>query len=265
MQTSYTYDPFGNPSVSGAASGNRLQYTGLPNDGTGLQYNRARYYDPTLQRFISADPAGFGGGSLNLYSYVGNSPTNGTDPSGQMAQLVFGCAVGAAWGVGLVLDLAGRKADLNGYLRAAAAGCAVGTLIAGGVTAGLGLAAGAGLAASVGASAAAGDAESTAEGAGADASSQVQFDWNRAAHIFRNATGHVNPATNAEKEAYAKLFERVASNLENARPDFPLDPNAVRAGVKAFTEALDTGEQVWVYVRNGLIEDAGVNPPGEWR
>ena len=111
MQTSYTYDPFGNPSVSGAASGNRLQYTGLPNDGTGLQYNRARHYDPTLQRFISADPAGFGGGSLNLYSYVGNSPTNGTDPSGLSAPGVGSFGAGAP-------TLGGRKGVVADDLEA---------------------------------------------------------------------------------------------------------------------------------------------------
>jgi uncharacterized protein RhaS with RHS repeats len=35
-----------------------------------------------LQRFISEDPVGFSGGDANLYGYVGNNPTNYTDPSG---------------------------------------------------------------------------------------------------------------------------------------------------------------------------------------
>jgi len=42
----------------------------------------ARYYHPGLQRFISEDPIGFGGGDVNLYAYVGNSPTNFDDPLG---------------------------------------------------------------------------------------------------------------------------------------------------------------------------------------
>ncbi|MBI3462977.1 MAG: RHS repeat-associated core domain-containing protein [Planctomycetes bacterium] len=49
---------------------------------TGLQYNRARYYDPAVGRWISEDRIGFGAGDANLSRYVGNGPTNSTDPSG---------------------------------------------------------------------------------------------------------------------------------------------------------------------------------------
>ncbi|HEX6291760.1 MAG TPA: RHS repeat-associated core domain-containing protein [Herpetosiphonaceae bacterium] len=82
VQTEYTYDPFGNTTASGAPNANASQYTGRENDGTGLYYYRARYYSPTFQRFISEDPMGFAGGDVNLYAYVGNSPTNFTDPRG---------------------------------------------------------------------------------------------------------------------------------------------------------------------------------------
>ncbi len=44
---------------------------------------RARYYDPTTQRFLSQDPIGFASGDFNFYRYVGNSPANFRDPSGQ--------------------------------------------------------------------------------------------------------------------------------------------------------------------------------------
>ncbi len=50
-----------------------------------LYYNRARWYDPAMQRFISQDPLGFAAGDTNLYRYCGNSPTNATDPSGMTA------------------------------------------------------------------------------------------------------------------------------------------------------------------------------------
>jgi RHS repeat-associated protein len=89
--TQYTYDPFGNTTVTGAASTNPFQYTGRENDGTGLYYYRARYYSPHLQRFISEDPLGFGADSVNFYDYVGNSPSNFTDPFGLQA-LPPGCS-----------------------------------------------------------------------------------------------------------------------------------------------------------------------------
>jgi len=48
---------------------------------TGLYHMGARYYDPALGRWLSEDPAGITGG-INLYSYAGNDPVNGRDPSG---------------------------------------------------------------------------------------------------------------------------------------------------------------------------------------
>jgi RHS repeat-associated protein len=68
----------------------RFGYTGRELDSeTGLYYYRARYYDPSTGRFISADPIGFDAGDANLYRYVFNSPTNYTDPSGNFPWLVF--------------------------------------------------------------------------------------------------------------------------------------------------------------------------------
>jgi RHS repeat-associated protein len=82
VSTEYTYDPFGETARSGAASAHAGQYTGRENDRTGLYYYRARYYSPKLQRFISEDPLGFGGGDVNLYAYVGNDPVRFSDPLG---------------------------------------------------------------------------------------------------------------------------------------------------------------------------------------
>ncbi len=48
---------------------------------TGLHYNRFRYYDPQLGRYISPDPLGVLGG-LDLYAYADNDPINGMDPLG---------------------------------------------------------------------------------------------------------------------------------------------------------------------------------------
>ncbi len=82
IQTQYTYEPYGKATVIGAASGNPFQYTGRENDGTGLYYYRARYYNPALQRLLSEDPTHFEGGDTNLYAYVGASPIDYRDPMG---------------------------------------------------------------------------------------------------------------------------------------------------------------------------------------
>ena len=81
LQTQYNYDPFGGTWSGGAASSNGSQYAGRENDGTGLYYNRARYYAPSLQRFISEDPIEFAGG-INQYAYVENNPISFNDPLG---------------------------------------------------------------------------------------------------------------------------------------------------------------------------------------
>ncbi len=81
LNTSYTYEPFGNTTVSGS-SANPYQFTGRENDATGLYFYRARYYSPTFQRFVSQDPIGFAGGGPNLYGYVLNNPISFIDPFG---------------------------------------------------------------------------------------------------------------------------------------------------------------------------------------
>lgn len=78
----YTYEPFGATSVGGTPSSNSYQFTGRENDGTSLYYYRARYYSPTLQRFIAEDPLGFLGGDSDLYAYVLDNPALFVDPLG---------------------------------------------------------------------------------------------------------------------------------------------------------------------------------------
>ena len=66
------------------------RFTGKPySAATGLYYYGARWYDPTIGRFISQDP--YPGRlsnpqTLNPYTYVLNSPTNGVDPSGEISE-----------------------------------------------------------------------------------------------------------------------------------------------------------------------------------
>ena len=81
LPTMYTYEPFGATSTTGSPASSPYDFTGRENDLTGLKYYRARYYQPTLQRFISEDPIGVRGG-INLYEYVGGNPISRLDPLG---------------------------------------------------------------------------------------------------------------------------------------------------------------------------------------
>jgi len=81
IATAYGYSPYGETVRSGEDSGNTAQYTGRENDGTGMYYYRARYYEPGIKRFLAEDPIGLQGGN-NFYRYVYGNPAGLTDPFG---------------------------------------------------------------------------------------------------------------------------------------------------------------------------------------
>jgi len=99
------YYPFGQTRLNSGSVNLHHKYTGQEEDAeTGLYYYNARYYDPAIGRFISADtlvqnysdPQ-----TLNRYSYVRNNPLLYTDPSGHwfgiddLVVSVIGAVVGA--------------------------------------------------------------------------------------------------------------------------------------------------------------------------
>ncbi|MCL4722796.1 MAG: RHS repeat-associated core domain-containing protein [Rhodocyclaceae bacterium] len=97
IQNWYAYSPYGESQSLGDGGGNPLQYTGRENDGTGLYYYRARYYDPRLKQFISDDPIGLAGG-VNYRSYVNGNPVVYTDPSGRYIWIAGGAIAGGIFG-----------------------------------------------------------------------------------------------------------------------------------------------------------------------
>ncbi len=80
------YYPFGETLSDTSPTTTKHKYTSQELDTeTGLYYYNARYYDPALGRFISADtivPDPTNPQALNRYSYVINNPLKYTDPSG---------------------------------------------------------------------------------------------------------------------------------------------------------------------------------------
>jgi RHS repeat-associated protein len=81
------FDPFGRTDNPGwTETGVLTGFTGHEHDPEmGLINMRGRVYDAALARFLTADPFvqnPMSGQGLNRYSYVENSPMNGTDPSG---------------------------------------------------------------------------------------------------------------------------------------------------------------------------------------
>lgn len=85
-QYGYTrYYPYGSTRDSSGSLDTDKKFTGQRLDGTGLYYYGARYYDPTIGRFISPDTTGqslVNPQSLNRYSYCLNNPLMYTDPTG---------------------------------------------------------------------------------------------------------------------------------------------------------------------------------------
>nr|WP_297709225.1 RHS repeat-associated core domain-containing protein [uncultured Butyrivibrio sp.] len=127
----YEYDLWGNPvsqnenvftkkvngktvtitDEQGILGKNPLRYRGYYYDKeTGFYYLNARYYDPVVHRFISAEPnhklckydKNLGINAYNLYTYCGNDPVNLLDQTGEFAitaTVMICVAIGAATGM----------------------------------------------------------------------------------------------------------------------------------------------------------------------
>src|SRR5207244_10223776 len=89
-------DAFGLTVASTGSTGTPFFFAGghgyQSDAASGLMLLGARYYDPSVGRFIGRDPIRYRGGA-NLYAYVLNCPTNDADPSGCFAPIVVGYIV----------------------------------------------------------------------------------------------------------------------------------------------------------------------------
>ncbi len=154
------YTPFGEELQGPTANDDQTGYTGhIKDSSTGLNYMQARYYDPVIGRFLAVDPIQFSASQphmFNRYSYVGNSPTIYTDPTGNCrdcyADLVasgkaqalrqqaqgagsrndpVASALRSVFGIGAGMSPAGLALDAKDFKAAAADGDNIGMIAAG--------------------------------------------------------------------------------------------------------------------------------------
>ena len=88
--SSIKYSPFGSDVEASRGFQINYKYTGKEQDISKLYYYGARYFDPTLGRFLASDnllPNAFDSQQLNRFSYVKNNPLKWTDPSGHSLEL----------------------------------------------------------------------------------------------------------------------------------------------------------------------------------
>jgi RHS repeat-associated protein len=120
VQQQYLYDAYGTLlNMQPANALTSLLYSGEQfNPVAGLQYLRARWYDPSTGRFTRMDP--YGGNvqdplGLHKYTYANGNPVTGVDPTGLFAALCeLAVTTGIRAGLAAALICGGVSASLGG-------------------------------------------------------------------------------------------------------------------------------------------------------
>ena len=79
LQSAQLFAPYGAVRYSTGTMPTTYGFTGQRSDPSGLMYYHARYYDPSVGQFASADAVQ----GPNRYGYVAGNPETQTDPTGQ--------------------------------------------------------------------------------------------------------------------------------------------------------------------------------------
>jgi RHS repeat-associated protein len=144
------YQPYGASSKDSNKASQKVStysFSGKEEDGSGLYYFEARYYDPVTTRFVSPDPL-FAVDmekciesiiECNLYQYTGNNPVVRVDPYGEAVHVIAGAMVGAVFStVSYGIDIYnGEKFNIVTALGKTANGAVVGAVTAANPAAGL--------------------------------------------------------------------------------------------------------------------------------
>ncbi len=129
------FDVFGMPRAGTGTAASAYQYAGEYRDETlGMQYHRARWYQPELGRFASMDvvdgvkkqPV-----TQNKYVYAGNNPVANSDPSGALSGNILDFAaaseVSSTLQSSFSVSYIGLTASLGGRVALYVAASAIGT------------------------------------------------------------------------------------------------------------------------------------------
>jgi RHS repeat-associated protein len=140
------YYPYGEVRFSSGSLPSERTFTGQRAENVGTVGNLmdygARFYAPTLGRFISPDtiiPKPSDPQSINRYTYVLNRPLTGNDPDGHcfpVCTALIGAAIGAIVGGGsymIAMAVSGQEIRADHALLAAGAGALAGGLIGTGI------------------------------------------------------------------------------------------------------------------------------------
>ena len=138
------YRPYGERLIKQDNGSNKLWYAGKASDTqSGLSYFGARWYDPTLGRFMGVDPQGFDEENLhsfNRYAYGNNNPYKFVDPDGELPILLIpvlvwvggGAAISGATNAAMQYFMNGtvQWGGLGGVADAAGDGAILGPAVA---------------------------------------------------------------------------------------------------------------------------------------
>jgi len=225
------YLPFGETRATIDIPTDKL-FTGQRLDQTGLYYYNARYYDPTIGRFISPDiviPNPANPQCFNRYSYCLNNPLKYTDPSGHDPY----------WD--LIHEGEKKYQEYNNSV-AEIAQFAQFSQSTSQILAWENWMASQNLDDGIS------ETITNATGVAIAAMSYIFVDPKRVQHIFRFKEGHLTENTPTNRY----LLEECANDINN-RQGVNKDGNTVYAKRNSY------GKQTWTYVRDGKIIDGGVN------
>lgn len=219
-EATFTYDAYGNTTGTTGTAKTALGYDAqLTGASSGLIYLRARVYDPKTAQFLSTDP--LSSQTHQPYAYTGDNPLNASDPTGLD---FFEEAAEAIAGGGDALTFGGTKwvreeLDINNIN-------ACSTAYQAGSFAGL----------------------ATAALIPGEGEAELPEDASQLGHIFRSAEGHFPEDTPESRQLLTNTANDPANYVETNEH-----------GNKIYAQRQPDGSEIWVEVRNGIIQNGGVN------